>query len=852
MRDPLLLPMAAIAAGILLSHEIPFSVPEATWSAAAFGALWVISRIGKSRWLLWICGALTLIFIGVLSEAWHRPGRAPEIDAGSKEVVLLDGCVVEPSVFSPEREQFTLELADRARARVSLAIGDEAPLRPLHYGQRVEIEARIRPPRNFRNPGAFDYAGYLARQKIFWTASMSRGSSPKILSGRCGNALWGAIVNLRERSIERLDRLYAGNEYATALMEAVLLGETSKLERVWTENFRRTGTFHALVISGAHVAVLVGVLLFFLRLCAMPEISALICAAAAAWLYALITGFSPPVGRAAGGFTLYLIARFFFRRGRVINLLAAVAIVYFLADPAEILDASFQLSFLSVAAIGALAAPMLQATSGPYLAGLRGISNIDADPHLPPPVAQLRVEIRLVADMVELWMRMVFSMDAPWMARWTSAAIAAVCRLCLFAFELALISLVIQIGLALPMAEYFHRVSFTGLSANLIIVPLLSVVVPLGFLAIFTGGHWIAALAAWLLGIAARTAEWHAKIEPSWRIASPPVWLAVGFVAALIALAMLVTRPVWKWVAVAAVLLCFGVLLWQPWPSDAGRGKLELTAIDVGQGDSLLLVFPDGKSMVVDGGGVLSYGPRKRRASLDTGEDVVSPYLWSRGIRRIDVLVVTHAHEDHSGGAAALAENFRPAHIWVGANPPEPVLATAARLHIPVEAMRESDAFPFGGTTIQPLSPPRDYANARPGNNDSLAFRISYGSRSFLLTGDMEGPMEQRILSENAGVLRADVLKVGHHGSKTSTTQDFLDAAAPSVAVISAGFENSFGHPHRDVISRLTERHSTVLRTDFDGLVTVRTDGVSLWFDEAAWRETTPSTSFNWALSLGR
>src|SRR5262249_36006323 len=150
-------------------------------------------------------------------------------------------------------------------------------------------------------------------------------------------------------------------------------------------------------------------------------------------------------------------------------LLAAVAIVYFLADPAEIFDASFQLSFLSVAAIGALAAPILQATSGPYLAGLRGITNIDADPHLPPQVAQLRVEIRLVADMVELWMRMVFSLDAPWMARWTAAAIAGVCRLCFFAFELALISLVIQIGLALPMAEYFHRVSFTGLSANLII-----------------------------------------------------------------------------------------------------------------------------------------------------------------------------------------------------------------------------------------------------------------------------------------------------------------------------------------------------------------------------------------------
>jgi competence protein ComEC len=849
--------MVAITGGILLSHWTPFTAAEAAWPAAAFCALWAISRSKHSRWLVWTCAALTLISIGALTEAWHRPGSAPEIDAGSREIVLLDGCVVEPTVFSPEREQFTLELADGARARVSLAIEDaDVPLAPLHYGQRVEIEARIRPPRNFRNPGAFDYAAYLARQKIFWTATMTRGSAAKVLPGRCGSRAWGAIFDMRESAIAHLDRLYAGSEYATGMMEAVLLGETSKLEKVWTENFRRTGTFHALVISGAHVAVLVGVLLFFLRLCAMPEIPSLVCAAMVAWLYALITGFSPPVGRAAGGFTLYLVARFFFRRGRVINLLAAVAIVYFLADPAELFDASFQLSFLSVAAIGALAAPVLQATSGPFLSGLRGISQVEADAHLAPRVAQLRVEIRLLAETIELWTCLASPIAARRAARWSAGAIAATLRLCLFAWELALVSAVIQVGLALPMAEYFHRVSFTGLSANLIIVPLLSAVVPLGFLAIFTGWHWIAALAGWLLGIAARTADWHARIEPSWRIASPPLWLALGFVAALIALALVVTRPVWRWAAGAAVLGCFAILLWQPWPSDVGRGKLELTAIDVGQGDSLLVVFPDGKIMVVDGGGVLSYGTRRRRANLDTGEDVVSPYLWSRAIRRIDVLVVTHAHEDHSGGAAALAENFQPARIWVGANPPQAFLAIAARLHIPVDAMRSAGAFSFGGATIEPLSPPRDYVNARPGNNDSLAFRISYGSRSFLLTGDMERPMEQRILSEarrgRADILRADVLKVGHHGSKTSTTQEFLDAASPSIAMISAGFENSFGHPHRDVIARLAARHAAILRTDLDGLVTVRTDGVSLWFDEAVWRDSAAAGSFDWAISVGR
>jgi len=255
--------------------------------------------------------------------------------------------------------------------------------------------------------------------------------------------------------------------------------------------------------------------------------------------------------------------------------------------------------------------------------------------------------------------------------------------------------------------------------------------------------------------------------------------------------------------------------------------------------------------MVVDTGGILSYGPQRRRSNLDIGEDVVSPYLWSRGIRRIDVLVITHAHEDHLGGAAAVAENFRPKRIWVGANPSETFLATARRLQIPVEAMHASPPFSFGGTTIEPLSPPADYFAARAGNNDSLAFRISYGSRAFLLTGDMERPMEERLLAD-ARVARADVLKVGHHGSKTSTTQEFLDAASPSVAVISAGFENSFGHPHRDVVARLAARHAAILRTDLDGLITVRTDGQRVWYDETAWGTVATFQSFNWALSLGQ
>ena len=808
VRDPLVLPAAAVVAGIFANRMLGMSVAESAWPVAAFLLLSALARGTRSA--VPRAGiTLAFFFAGALTETLHRPGPPPEIDAGPRETMILEGCVVDPPVFSENREQFTIELAPKARARVTLSTAE--PQR-LAYGQRIEIDARIRKPRTYRNPGSFDYAQYLARQNIYWTAAMTSNSRARILEGRCGSRLLSAVFALRTAALDRIERLYGEDTYSAAMMEAILIGESSKLRKIWTEDFRRTGTFHALVISGVHVSVLAMVLMFFLRRLFVPEIPALAITSAAAWLYALVSGLSAPVVRAAGGFTLYLIARFFFRRGRVMNLLAAVALVYLLFDPAEMFDASFQLSFLCVAAIGSLAAPLLEATSAPLTRAMRDPGNADLDTHLAPRAAQFRVELRLAAETIALWTKISF--------RWALTALALGTQAALFAFEVALISTVIQIGLALPMAVYFHRVSFTGLTANILIVPLLNGVVPVGFAAIFTGSRTLAAVAAFLLKIAARIAAWHAAIEPDWRVPDPPLWLAIAFTASLVAIAAWHKLQPVKWLAVVAA---FVLLLRHPFTPHIEANTLELTAIDVGQGDSLLVVFPRGKTMLVDGGGLLQYG-RQRKTNFDTGEDVVSPYLWHRGIRHLDVIVVTHPHEDHAGGIASLIRNFQPAEIWTGSNP-------LARIPHPVEK-HKSDPFPFDGATIEILSPPPDYASKKPGNNDSLAMRISYGQRSFLLTGDIEIPMESRLIDAR---VRADVLKVAHHGSRTSTMQPFLDAVAPSFALISVGSQNTFGHPTREVLDRLSARRTETFRTDVDGLITIRTDGRRLSVDTAAW-----------------
>jgi competence protein ComEC len=287
-----------------------------------------------------------------------------------------------------------------------------------------------------------------------------------------------------------------------------------------------------------------------------------------------------------------------------------------------------------------------------------------------------------------------------------------------------------------------------------------------------------------------------------------------------------------------AVAVCLALLLWDPFPPETMPGQLEMTAIDVGQGDSILVVFPDGKRLLIDGGGIPVFGGRSR-AQLDIGEDVVAPYLWNRSIRSVDVIALSHAHEDHIGGLPALTGDFHPRELWTGATPESPSWSTlrekAAKNGVKIVQLASPARFSYGGAEIEVLAPLPDYVPAdTPKNNDSLVLRVCYGRHSFLLGGDVERPVEYRMLEANE-LQHTDVLKVAHHGSRTSSSEAFLSAVQPTFAVISAGFENSYGHPNRDVIQRLVEHHAGVLRTDLDGIVTVRSDGRRLTVE--TWRD---------------
>ena len=817
MKDPLIGPLAAIASGILAARFVPFHSSELLAAIAAFLALGILAQYRGSRVLAGACCSLGLFCGGALTYLAHRPGPPPELDATGREIVILSGCVVEPPAISGERERFLLELDPGARAQVTLYTREGESLPALRYGQNVELDARVRKPRNFQNPGAFDYASYLTRQQTYWTASAA-ARDVRVLPGRCGSPFQKAVMDLRQAALSRIERLYHGDSYQTGMMQAILIGQSFQLEKVWTEEYRSTGTFHALVISGTHVAVLAAFFLFLLRLCFVPESIALLFTVAASWLYALVTGWQAPCTRSAAGLTLFMIGSYFYRERRPLNLLAAIAVAFLVLDPYELFDASFQLTFLAVGFLGAFAAPLIHATSGPLAAGLRDLDDSGRDLHLAPRVAQFRIEMRLLAATLR---------GLGVSARLATAAITAPARILFFVYEVTVISAIVQIGLALPMVVYFHRVGISGLSANVFVVPLMGLIVPAGFVAVFTGWVWVARLAGGFLWLSQRVVAWHAALEPNWRIPTPPAWLAIAISAALIAAALARGRW-WRTASIAVVGALLLLLFWHPFPPDVRPGQLEMTAIDVGQGDSLLVIFPDGKRMLVDGGGIPAFG-RSYRSQLDIGEDVVAPYLWDRSIRTLDVIALSHAHEDHIGGLPALVSDFHPRELWTGATPDSAtwrtVRARAAQAGARIVPMVSPRRFTFGGAQVDVLAPFPDYVPRDvPGNNDSLVIRLRYGRHTFLLCGDAEKLIEYRMLDENE-LAHADVLKVAHHGSKTSSTEEFLNAVSPAFAIISDGFENSYGHPHADVIARLEQHHAGVLRTDQEGLITIRSDG---------------------------
>ena len=669
---------------------------------------------------------------------------------------------------------------------VAFSVGGQAAAASVERwraGRTVEMSATFRRPAVYLNEGVPDVERRLALDGTTLFGSVK--SALLVEVRQQGSVLAEAAADVRayvRRSVHARVGLY--DAVTEAVVTAILIGDRSALPDDTRERLQRAGTYHIIAISGGNIAILAGLTLGLLLICGVTGRPAALLTIVVLIAYAQIVTTGASVWRATVMAAVYLAARVLDHRTPPWQAMACAAVVIVAAHPLDVRDAGFLLTFGAAAAL------------------IEGARRVGAG----APGAGPR--------------------------RWLLASLAASA-----AVELALLPI---------SAATFSRVTAAGLVLNLGAVPLMVVVQASGMaVTLFDRIETIAAPAGWVGHWATAALLESARlvdVAPWLSVRVPPPHMALIACYYVSLVASLMTRSRGR---VAAIAVCaasaVAIVTGQPasWLRTAGEAPhLRLIAFDVGQGDSTLLQFPDRSTLLVDASGT-PFGS----TAFDIGERVLAPALWSRGLRRLDGLVITHGDPDHIGGASAVLDDFQPGRVWQGVPVPghaalDAFLDRAMAAGTPIDERRRGDTLRFGEVDVRVLHPPApDWERPRVRNDDSIVLDVRYRDVSILLMGDVGAAVEREIIP----LLRPApirILKAGHHGSRTSTSQEFLDALRPQIAIISCGRGNTFGHPAPDVLQRLEAIGADVYRTDRDGQIALEVEKDSVRVKTYDGRET--------------
>jgi competence protein ComEC len=800
---PALMLIAGAACG-LHAPDVPSLKPVLIAVAIAAWVMWL--RRARSATALLVAGAFFLV--GVVSAAGARD-RALDTSLRKTLDNAFGGFAIDSVAVPPRHDPIAvrallLEDASRGleattlRATVTAvrldtgweqttggvtftvggAVTDHQRL-PWRAGRTINTFATFRRPVRYLDAGVPDFERLLALDGTTLLGSVKSGLLIEV--ERPGIRIHEIAAEIRahvRRSVERWTGRH--DVVSAAIVTAVLIGDRTGLPDDVRLRLQAAGTYHVIAISGGNIAILAAFVLALLMVARITGRPAALITIGVLVAYAAIVTAGVSVWRATLMAVMYLGARLVDHRSPPWQVLAIAGGLVVCLRPLDVRDPGFILTFGATAAL---------------LEGARQVAAI-----APPPIGLRRSGAHPVV-------------------RWLIASLVA--------------SAAAEIALLPVTASIFSRVTSAGLVLNLVAVPLMGLLQIAGIIvACFDRAEIVAQPAGVLAHTAASALVNSARLVDvaPWlttRVPPPSIGLVGVYYLGLIGAAAM--RGIPRLCGLALLVVSATVIVTgQPdgWRTMGDSGTLRVTFLDVGQADATLMQFPNRSTVLVDAGGTPFGG-----LGFDIGGRVVAPAVWSTGVRKLDTLLLTHGDPDHIGGAPTIVEAFAPDAVWQGIAVPDhaglqTVLARARAAGADVRERRAGEMTRVGEVQLRVLHPPPpDWERRQVRNDDSVVVELRYGEVAVLLAGDVGAEIERSILPHLSRT-RVRILKVAHHGSRTSTSQELVEGWRPQIAVISCGRGNTFGHPAADVLARLAAVGAAIYRTDLDGQVTLDTDGL--------------------------